>query len=855
MKSSKSRTVFAVLILVVCGAVLYFKFAPGGWVDGSLEGQTRKLHSYWAFQRREAAANLARFAGEDGRVVPELLKALHDPDGGVQANAMRSLKAMSKLSDDAAPELVSVLEHDQDSAIRQEAASLLGMTKVPSAAAALVEAIDDGDIGVCLAALSALSLHGPSAGSAPAVDALIAEIGSTRPDAVRVGAVQALGSIGVGQERVARYLTEVMATDSSPAVRNNAALLSRNPKFGFEIPAMIAALEDESVEVRLTAVAGLCWIGMADDRTVPAVCKAARKADVATREGIGINVEMLTLFGANDKTADEQFTRRYQAAVREFRTVLETRGAGARENVINLLGRLMASYQKSGRPALLEPARAAVAAVLARVEDENEAVSLRLHALNQWTLIEQGQFPASSPASSRSGASVQKEALHARSSWIAAMCKALTSPTREIRSRASEILMDSFRDPGTDLSFREAWRRAVPALAQATRSEDPKVRTGALTMLRLLGPEATEALPTLRSQVHEASGAVGKLAALAAIESITCVDDLNSKDPAARIAAAGALGRLGWRATSALPALIAKLKDPDVKVRTAAASALRALGQVSGTAVPALAAAQTTEADAIVRVAILEALEVIAPGTPPVLDAHLNALRDADPTVRKAGATFQNVPEDDSLVAALATALGDPDDAVRKQVAGSLTQVLFSSSAAIPALCKVLRDPSTRPAVIEALGHHLESTSDSADFRRVQGHLAGLKSALETAIPAIAQVLSDDSEEIGPVVYGLLGRIVAFSDLSKDGGLKNAIEPALQVYLRGVNSNFEAVRAKVLGDLGFVTNLRTKIVSLLQKSLEKPDLTSGDREHMTAALKLLSEPARSKAKKSTTPEF
>ena len=215
--------------------------------------------------------------------------------------------------------------------------------------------------------------------------------------------------------------------------------------------------------------------------------------------------------------------------------------------------------------------------------------------------------------------------------------------------------------------------------------------------------------------------------------------------------------------TAGIPALITALTDPETKVRIAAASALGAHAKLSGAAVTPLATALKDEADAGVRVAIVEALEVIAPGTPPTLDAHLKALHDTDPSVRTAAASFQKVPTDDSVISALESGLGDPIDEVRLKVAASLTEILFANPRVIPALLKALGQDEQRKAVVEALSKHLDKTSDQAEFRRVRGNLPGLKATLNTAIPAIAQSLSLKNEEISPLVYALLGRIVAFS--------------------------------------------------------------------------------------------
>ncbi len=154
-----------------------------------------------------------------------------------------------------------------------------------------------------------------------------------------------------------------------------------------------------------------------------------------------------------------------------------------------------------------------------------------------------------------------------------------------------------------------------------------------------------------------------------------------------------------------MPALTATLSDSEIKVRVSTANALRALGPISGEAVPSLASALSREVDPGVRVAIVEALEAIAPGTPAVLNTHLIALVDVDPSVRKTGAVFQKVPTDDSVVRALATALGDSDEEVRLKAADSLMMVLFSHQEVVPTLLKAVRDDAQRKTVLEALRH------------------------------------------------------------------------------------------------------------------------------------------------------
>ena len=672
MKRSGVRAAVAIVLTLIIAGVAGLELNDVLATDDSFETQIRKLESYWPSRRRAAATELARYTGDADKVVPALVEVLPlgDSDTDVRLNALESLNSYGEKARAAGPAARQMATRDPDPKIRQAAAALLGLIKDQDAVPILVAAVDDRDSAVRVEAIRSLARFGRGIATGPLVDKVISALGPEQPTEVREVGLEALDLIAQDHEGAARAIVGVAAKDSSPEIRFAAVGSIQKPIFEFQVPALIAALDDPSPRVRVVAGTNLARIGMSDDRTVPALCHAALTADDATREGIGMNLDLLVLDTPTDKTPDEVLTRRLQTAVREFQAVLETRKAGAREHVLNVLGNLIALYQSTGRPVLLEPARAAVGAVLARLSDETEEVPLRIHALNQWTVIQIGRIALSRRAALRSASPEHEDELHATSLWIAASCRALKSAAPEVRSRAGAALLDHFNDGDIDASIREAWRKAVPSLAEATKSDDAKMRFGALTILTLLGPEAGEALSALRSLADHTPDAELKSATEGAIKSISSIDDLKSNDPAVRIAAAVTLGRLGWRATSALPALIVTLKDPETKVRAAAVNALQALGPVSRTAVAPLAAALADEADAGLRAAIPQALDAIAPGTPPVLDAHLNALRDREPAVRKSGASFKTVPADDSLVSALASALGDSDDDVRKQGRG-----------------------------------------------------------------------------------------------------------------------------------------------------------------------------------------
>jgi len=133
-------------------------------------------------------------------------------------------------------------------------------------------------------------------------------------------------------------------------------------------------------------------------------------------------------------------------------------------------------------------------------------------------------------------------------------------------------------------------------------------------------------------------------------------------------------------------------------VKVAAAHGLGTIGSYSKAAVTPLVTALPGEPEPTARAAFLEALEAIAPGSLPVLDAHRNALHDSDSQVRKTAVTFRRVPTDDSWVAALGSALGDQADDVRLAAGRSLVVMLFEHPAVIPTLAPFpLRSRALRP--------------------------------------------------------------------------------------------------------------------------------------------------------------
>jgi len=225
---------------------------------------------------------------------------------------------------------------------------------------------------------------------------------------------------------------------------------------------------------------------------------------------------------------------------------------------------------------------------------------------------------------------------------------------------ASPALFEALGDPREPVRWAAAqalWRIGLVApadlapLVEALRSHDPYVRGFAAWSLGELGPAARETVPALVEalRLDEGEGsavarALAKLGPVAAEAAPALLEQLRSPEARRRFTAAEALGRIGPAARSAVPSLISSLRDEDDRVRSSAAQALGRMGPEARAAVPALMVVLRTDEDARSRALSARALGQIGP-----------AARDA--------------------VATLNAAAGDPDPALRREVAKALARI------------------------------------------------------------------------------------------------------------------------------------------------------------------------------------
>jgi len=184
------------------------------WDEGVEEIPVFPRASDWAARRRldmfRSNVKLARFA------VPPLTDALRDPQEEVRFAAAKALKAIGAAAQDAAPELIYVLEDDAPK-VRRAAAGAVGWLAPPDEGVpALVPLLADDDTTVRWTVARVLGEYGSHA-----VPDLVAALEHDNP-VLRVGAAEVLGEIGPAASGAETAL-ESARDDAEDTVRHAAA--------------------------------------------------------------------------------------------------------------------------------------------------------------------------------------------------------------------------------------------------------------------------------------------------------------------------------------------------------------------------------------------------------------------------------------------------------------------------------------------------------------------------------------------------------------------------------------------------------------------------------------------------------
>ena len=256
--------------------------------------------------------------------------------------------------------------------------------------------------------------------------------------------------------------------------------------------------------------------------------------------------------------------------------------------------------------------------------------------------------------------------------------------------------------------IRAGPEKVIPALVEALRDDDHRVRQTAAESLARYLPEAKSALPRLTAMLLQENKAVVRAAAAMALAAFAeqaeeagpaLVEALGDREPWVAWEAAKALGRLGAAGRKALPRLKEVLSGDSPELRRSAAWALGELGPHAADAVEALTQAVRVGAGerkgGAARAAAMQALgRVEAPlqQAGPALAAALTT--DADPDARRWGAIAlgQYGPAAQAFVGDLVCGMSDKDDLVRGAAVEAVGRIGPGAARAVPSLMSVLAD-------------------------------------------------------------------------------------------------------------------------------------------------------------------
>lgn len=355
-----------------------------------------------------------------------------------------------------------------------------------------------------------------------------------------------------------------------------------------------------------------------------------------------------------------------------------------------------------------------------------------------------------------------------------------------------------------------AVKPALPALIKALDDDDKQVWSYAITVIAALGPEASDAVPSLIAALNtkQQAGRRGRdsrqvamrtsfaLSRIGAPAIPPLLEALPQDDVGLRIGAARALGPMGAQARKAIPLLINNLADARDPVRE---ETIAALGAIGGEAGPALVTA-LTDADARRRAGAAQALVQISPpfrsaGAP--LEQALGDEKDA--TVRAAFLTALPKLSSDparTLAALLPVIVGD-DETLRHAALNAVLGERALRPVAVSKLAALLKDPnpSTRERAAHALGRFGPDASPALPVLMEATRAAG-------GAPVYADALAN----VGPPVLPVLLQALQAGKPEESAWILRALRgfgpPAVPVLSEALKHEKPAVRAAAASTLG-----------------------------------------------------
>ena len=495
-------------------------------------------------------------------------------------------------------------------------------------------------------AARALGRIGPAAGSA--VGSLIAALEDPQPE-VRAYACFALGRIGGEAARSGIPKLVERMTDENSVVRRAAidAIFALRPDPQVLMPLLVRALEDADPRI---AVAALRTLADQGEEAVPLLVKALENPRSAYWAALAVEE-----LGPKAKSAVPALTRLLAHTEPEVRMqailALGAIGEDAAPAASHVADRLqndeMTGVRYAAAYALgnLGAGEESSAALTAAAESEDGLLAM----LAAWALAKAN--PDDPQAADRAGQLIVAGLQSESPTVQAAAARALAESDLRSDSTADALIAALENAPphvATQAVHALAVQgsKAVPDVARGLENE--KLRLYSIRVLKMMGPDAAEAVPALvkvlessddpavRREVQFALAAIGPAAGTAVPE---LVKSLSAENEAVRYSAIYALGSLREQGRPAYNELLNNLSSEDEFLQIASVWAMARIDpgqpEVAETGVPILVKAMQSDRE-MMRIEAASTLGELGEAAKAGLPALKQALNDKDQRVQEA---------------------------------------------------------------------------------------------------------------------------------------------------------------------------------------------------------------------------
>ena len=432
--------------------------------------------------------------------------------------------------------------------------------------------------------------------------AALVELSNSAPTDTRNEVTRALIR---NRQETAPLLMELFNDPDSRVRENAASLLGR---FWDIVPVtgLTESLKDSSSRVRAKVARTLGTKGSEAKSAVPALIEALKDADSYVREN---TAEALGRIGPAAKDAVPALAR-----------ALDDTDKPVREKAAEALG-------KFG-----QEAKAAVPALAKSLKDP--AAGVRQKAA--WALLNLG--PAAEEAAAGLAAALgdtDREVREPAARALVSIGRAAVQPLMSVLSRDE----DGWSVTGAMGTLGGIGRPAVPALCEALKSGDARLRARAVGTLENIGHPAKDAIPGLKTLLASADDDTryNILKALWRIEPppwAVIKEHLTDRDLRVKMIAVSELSRRDLNKKNAIAALINALQDKDIFVSGAAFLPLAGWEEQAKDAVPALIAILQDQ-KSLHRMDAAFTLGRIGPAAKDAVPVLKKALEDGDQSLRR----------------------------------------------------------------------------------------------------------------------------------------------------------------------------------------------------------------------------